>query len=62
MRIPSCASACARRSLCNPIFQVVGEASTGELALKLALELKPDVMVMELSLPGMSGLEAIRQI
>jgi two-component system invasion response regulator UvrY len=46
----------------QPHLSVVGEASTGELALKLALELKPDVMVMELSLPGMSGLEAIRQI
>jgi DNA-binding NarL/FixJ family response regulator len=41
---------------------VVGEASTGELALKLALELRPDVVVMEVCLGGMNGIETTRRI
>ena len=46
----------------QPHFVVAGEASSGELALELALELKPDVVVMEMCLPGMNGIEAIQQI
>jgi two-component system response regulator NreC len=41
-------------------FRVVGEASTGEEALEMAKQLKPDVIVMDLSMPGMGGLEATR--
>lgn len=41
-------------------FRVVGEASTGEEALEKAQQLKPDVIVMDLSMPGMGGLEATR--
>ena len=43
-------------------FTVVGEASTGELAVQLALELKPDLVVMDVHLHIMNGLEATRQI
>jgi len=43
-------------------MRVVGEASTGEEALERAKSLKPDVVVMDLSMPGMGGLEATRQI
>lgn len=41
---------------------VLGEASDGREAVKLALELRPDVVVMDCALPGMSGLEATRRI
>lgn len=43
-------------------MRVVGEASTGEEALEKAKSLKPDVVVMDLSMPGMGGLEATRKI
>ena len=46
----------------EPLFDVIGEAESGEKAYQLFGELKPDVMVMDLSMPGMGGLEAIRRI
>ena len=44
------------------LFDVIGEAESGEKAYQLFGEIKPDVMVMDLSMPGMGGLEAIRRI
>ena len=44
------------------LFDVIGEADSGEKAYQIFGELKPDVMVMDLSMPGMGGLEAIRRI
>ncbi len=41
---------------------VVGEAETGEEAVSLARELKPDIVVMDLMMPTLSGAEATRQI
>ena len=46
----------------EPLFEVIGEAESGEKAYQAFGELKPDVMVMDLSMPGMGGLEAIRRI
>jgi DNA-binding NarL/FixJ family response regulator len=46
----------------DPLIAVVGEASDGNDAVKLAIELKPKVTVMDCALPGISGIEATRQI
>ncbi len=43
-------------------IDVVGEASDGEEAVKLACSLKPQVVVMDCALPGISGLQATRKI
>ena len=43
-------------------LSVAGEADSGELACQRYLELSPDVVVMDLAMPGMGGLEALRRI
>jgi two-component system, NarL family, response regulator DevR len=43
-------------------FRVVGEAGTGEEAVTKAQELRPDVAVLDVRMPGVSGIEACRQI
>lgn len=43
-------------------MEVVGEAGTGEEGVEMAERLKPDVVVMDLSMPGIGGLEATRRI
>ena len=42
--------------------EVVGEAATGETAIERALELQPDVVVMDLQMPAVNGIEATRRI
>jgi len=41
---------------------VIGEAESGEFAIKLFQELKPDIIVMDITMPGIGGLEAIDRI
>lgn len=43
-------------------FEVVGEAETGEQAVTMVAELRPDVVLMDVNLPGHDGLEATRRI
>jgi DNA-binding NarL/FixJ family response regulator len=45
-----------------PEIEVVAEADSGELGCRLFAELTPDVVIMDLTLPGIGGLEAIRRI
>lgn len=43
-------------------FRVIAEASTGEEAIRFAKEHRPDVAVLDIRMPGVSGIEACRQI
>jgi DNA-binding NarL/FixJ family response regulator len=46
----------------QPEFKVVGEAGDGVEALLLAERLKPDILVVDMMMPGLNGLEVLRQI
>jgi DNA-binding NarL/FixJ family response regulator len=46
----------------NPGFEVVGEAGNGRKGLRMAKELKPDLVVMDISLPDKSGIDLTRDI
>lgn len=46
----------------RPEWEVCGEASTGREAVAAAASLRPDVVVMDISMPDMNGLEATREI
>ncbi|MEX0647762.1 MAG: response regulator transcription factor [Balneolaceae bacterium] len=41
---------------------IIGEAADGEEAIKMALDISPDVIVMDVNMPGMSGIQATRKI
>jgi DNA-binding NarL/FixJ family response regulator len=43
-------------------FEVVGEAETGEASVEMARELSPDLVLMDVNLPGINGLDATRRI
>jgi DNA-binding NarL/FixJ family response regulator len=43
-------------------FEVAGEAETGEDSVRMAEELRPDLVLMDVNLPGINGLDATRQI
>jgi DNA-binding NarL/FixJ family response regulator len=46
----------------EPGFEIVGEASNGQEAIEKALDLMPDIILMDISMPGMNGLEATQRI
>ncbi|MEO5678352.1 MAG: response regulator transcription factor, partial [Acidimicrobiales bacterium] len=51
-----------RRSLTEHGLEVVGEAGDGEEAARLAIELQPDVVLMDVSMPVLDGVEATRVV
>jgi DNA-binding NarL/FixJ family response regulator len=51
-----------RGALDAPDIEVVGEASTAEAALDEALRVRPDVILLDVDMPGMSGLQLIREL
>jgi two-component system response regulator NreC len=46
----------------NPDFEVVGEAGDGREAIRCVEKLQPDLILMDLSMPRMNGMEAIREV
>src|SRR5437868_13161286 len=46
----------------QPDLAVIGEANSGETAVRMAAELIPDVLLMDLVMPGIGGVEATRQV
>ena len=46
----------------SPHIRVIGEAGDGESAISLAERRKPDVVIMDIRMPGMDGLEATKQL
>jgi DNA-binding NarL/FixJ family response regulator len=46
----------------EPEMEVVGRARNGEEAVELAVELKPDVILMDIAMPGVDGVEATKRI
>jgi DNA-binding NarL/FixJ family response regulator len=56
-----------RRGLCSLLeaqsdWEICGEASTGREAVEKAQQLKPDIVILDIGMPSLSGLEATRQI
>jgi DNA-binding NarL/FixJ family response regulator len=46
----------------EPDIEIVGEAPDGETAVKMAMQLQPDLILMDVGLPRMNGIEATREI
>jgi two-component system, NarL family, response regulator NreC len=46
----------------EPDWQIIAEAGDGRQAVKLAVELKPDIAVLDVGMPGLNGIEATRQL
>lgn len=46
----------------EPGFEVVGEAASGEEALRLSVELRPDIVLLDVSMPGVGGIEAMKML
>ncbi len=58
----SCGRGCAQCWIASPQWIVCAEASTGREAVTKTLELKPDVLVLDIGLPELNGIEVTRQI
>ena len=52
----------AFRKLLTPAFEIVGAVSNGRALLEAAKKLKPDVVVLDISMPGLNGIEVCRQL
>jgi DNA-binding NarL/FixJ family response regulator len=54
----------AANAVCRmtPGFEVIGEAESGEEAVSVAASARPDLVLMDINLPGINGIEACRQI
>ena len=50
------------RAILEPKFDVVGEVGDGQALLEAARRLTPDVLVVDISMPGVSGIEAARKL
>jgi len=46
----------------HPEFEVIGEVTDGLKAVKLANSLKPDIMILDISMPGVSGVEVVNKV
>lgn len=46
----------------QPDMEVIGEAGDGEMAVRMATELKPDLLLMDISMPTMNGLKATKRL
>ena len=51
-----------REAITSADIEVVAEAATAEAAIDPALELRPDIILMDIDLPGMSGLQLVREL
>ncbi len=51
-----------RQALDAPDVEVVGEARNAEEALEMAPRLRPDLLLLDIDLPGMTGIEAVREL
>lgn len=50
------------RSILEPDYEIVGEAKDGRALVEAAIKLRPDVIVADIAMPRLNGLEAIRQL
>ena len=46
----------------DPVFEIVGEAANGEIAVELVTQHRPDLLLLDLSMPGMGGLETTLEL
>ena len=54
--------AAVRQAISAPDVELVAEASSAEEALDLALQARPDIILVDIDLPGMSGVQLVREL